>query len=56
MVRIWWFNPNKDNILNFVNQLGNILDFYMARYENVLLLGDFNSEMSETTISAILIS
>ena len=37
------YNPNKDNIFNFVNQLGNIL-------EKSFLLGDFNSEMSETTM------
>ena len=41
------YNPNKENILNFVNQLGPILDLYMSKYENFLLLGDFNSEMSE---------
>ena len=41
------YNPSEDNILNFINQLGSILDLYMSRYENLLLLGDFNSEMSE---------
>ena len=39
-----------ENILNFVNQLRNIPDSYMARYEIVLLLGDFNLEMSQATI------
>ena len=34
------YNPSKDNILNFVNQLGPILDLYMSKYENFLLLGD----------------
>ena len=42
------YNPNKDNILNFVNNLGPLLDEYMRNYENFLLLGDFNSEISET--------
>ena len=45
MVIIWW--PHKDNISNFLNQLGPILDYYMPKYDNSLLLGDFNSEMSE---------
>ena len=40
-------NPHKDNISNFLNQLGPILDYYMPKYDNFLLLGDFNSEMSE---------
>ena len=41
------YNPNKNNIINFVNHMGPILDFYMPKYDNFLLLGDFNSEMSE---------
>ena len=43
-------NPNKNSIRNYVNLLGPILDFYMAKYEKFLLLGDFNSEMKETTM------
>ena len=49
------YNPHKDNISNFLNQLGPILDYYMPKYDNFLLLGDFNSEMSEDAISVILI-
>ena len=41
------YNPHKDNISNFLNQFGPILDYYMPKYDNFLLLGDFNSEMSE---------
>ena len=41
------YNPQKENIGNFVNQMGIILDHYMPKYDNFLLLGDFNSEMSE---------
>ena len=41
------YNPHKQTIKIFVNQLGPILDFYMHKYENFLLLGDFNSEMDE---------
>ena len=44
------YNPDKHIINNFVAQVGNVLDFYMAKYENFLLLGDFNSEMSETVM------
>ena len=44
------YNPHKENIPNFVNQLGPVLDHYIAKYENFLLLGDFNSEMSETVM------
>ena len=44
------YNPQKDNISNFMNQLGPCLDHYMSKYENLLLLGDFNSEMSESVM------
>ena len=44
------YNPNKDNIINFVNYVTPVLDYYMTKYDNFLLLGDFNSEMSESTM------
>ena len=44
------YNPSKGNIGNFVNDIGPILDHYMPKYDNFLLLGDFNSEMQESTM------
>ena len=44
------YNPHKENIRNFVNQLGPVLDHYMPKYENFLLLGDFNSEVDENEV------
>ena len=41
------YNPHKENISIFLNQLGPVLDHYMPKYDNFLLLGDFNSEMRE---------
>ena len=41
------YNPNKRNITNFMSQLIPSLDFYRNKYDNFLMLGDFNSEMSE---------
>ena len=38
---------NKANIVTFLDTLGPILDRHMSRYENFLLLGDFNSEITE---------
>ena len=32
------YDPHKDNISNFMNQLGPCLDHYMAKYDNFLLL------------------
>ena len=50
--KVKWFlfggyNPHKDNISNFVCQLGPIVDTFLSTYDNLLLLGDFNSETSE---------
>ena len=41
------YNPTKGNILNL---LGPVLDHYMIKYDNFLILGDFNSEMSENAM------
>ena len=42
------YNPDKHHISHFLSNVGPILDFYMAKYDNFLLLEDFNSEMSDT--------
>ena len=41
------YNPKKENIKNFLDQVGKELDRFLPNYENFLLLGDFNSEMCE---------
>ena len=41
------YNPDKKNISNYLDQIGKELDKFLPQYENILLLGDFNSEMSE---------
>ena len=41
------YNPQKDNISNFLGHVSKELDNYLANYDNILLLGDFNSTMSE---------
>ena len=41
------YNPDKKTISAFLRQVGPILDSYMHRYDNFLLLGDFNSEVHE---------
>ena len=45
------YNPNKLNIGNFLGKLGPILDKHMYKFDNLLLLGDFNSEMQEFRMS-----
>ena len=41
------YNPDKKNIGSFLDSVGKELDKFLPQYENLLLLGDFNSEMSE---------
>ena len=41
------YNPNKKNISNFLEHVSKELDKFLPQYENLLLLGDFNSEMCE---------
>ena len=41
------YNPHKENTANFLSQLIPILDHYLSKYDNYLLVGDFNSEVDE---------
>ena len=40
-----------DNIDNYLSFLGPALDHYMSKYDNFLLLGDFNAETHETSMN-----
>ena len=44
------YNPSKSNILNFFTELEPILDRHMTKYVNFIMLGDFNSEISENAM------
>ena len=44
------YNPKLENTGNFVKALGLVLDFYMSKYDNFLLLGDINSEMNDNAM------
>ena len=41
------YNPEKKKISNFLGHVGKALDKLMANYDNLLLIGDFNSETNE---------
>ena len=41
------YNPKKEYILNFLNQISEALDKFIGIYDNLLLIGDFNSETEE---------
>ena len=41
------YNPHKDKISYFLDHVGKELDKLLPSYENIMLLGDFNSTMAE---------
>ena len=41
------YNPHKVNISHFLKNVGSTLDRYLGTYDNLLLIGDFNSETEE---------
>lgn len=41
------YNPSKSKIGNHLNILSECIDHYLPYYDNVLIMGDFNSEISE---------
>ena len=41
------YNPRKENISYFLGHVSKNLDKIISKYENILILGDFNSTMPE---------
>ena len=41
------YNPHKDKISYFLKHVSEELDKFLSSYENIILLGDFNSSVSE---------
>ena len=42
------YNPHLNSIQNHLVQLSKKFDFYSSKYENFIVLGDFNAEMTNT--------
>ena len=42
------YNPNKNLISNHLKEIGKNLDNYSSKYDNFILLGDLNSEPTES--------
>ena len=45
------YNLHKSNISNHLHHLGKGLDNYIGNYDNILLLGDFDSEFLEPCLN-----
>ena len=46
-----FYNPHKSNISNHVHHLIKGLDIYLKSYDNILIMGDLNSEVSENCLN-----
>ena len=44
------YNPPKALTEKHMNELGKVLDIFLHKYDHILLIGDFNSEISESLI------
>ena len=42
------YNPHKHLIKDHLQQITNAIDFYSKSYENIILIGDFNVEISDS--------
>ena len=44
------YNPNVSHIQNHTVNLSKNLDFYSSKYENFIVIGDFNAEMTNSCL------
>ena len=44
------YNPHKENIAKFLNGISEELDKSLPKYENLLMLGDWNSTVTEESM------
>ena len=47
-----FYNPHKSNISNHLHHLNEDLDLYLKNYDNILIMGDLNSEVSENCLNS----
>ena len=45
------YNPHRDNITNHL-QTSKSLDLYLLQYDNIIIVGDFYTEIGEISINA----
>ena len=46
------YNPNRYNISNHLQTISNSLDLYLSQYHNIIIIGDFDTEVGETSMNA----
>ena len=48
------YNPLKSNIMNHLNKISRSLDIHSTKYENIVLLGDFNACVDDEALQTFL--
>ena len=46
------YNPRKENISYFLDEVSKVLDKHIINYDNLLVIGDFNSSISEDALQS----
>ena len=46
------YNPHKNNISNHLHHLEKVLDVYLKHYDNLLILGDLNSDLKDDCLNS----
>ena len=47
-----FYKPQRDNISNRLQTISKSLDLYLSQYDNIIIVGDFNTEIGETSMKA----
>ena len=50
MVMCCGYNPNNSVVNKFTHDIGKVLDSFIGNYDNFLLVGDLNSEITESSM------
>ena len=46
----YWYNPNRSNIYSHLEYLSRNVDLYSSKYDNYLLVGNFNVSVEEANV------
>ena len=46
------YNQHGDDISNHLQTISKSLDLYLSQYDNIIIVGDFNTEIGETSMNA----
>ena len=54
MATIWWLQSPNVNVSYYFDTIGKTMDRLLGVYDNILILGDFNSEINDTPMKDFL--